>query len=86
MVLLVFLSRLYTKGQELECDGGVHGCCVNTECNEQPYCQTKTYQATLSVQKDKQIKYIFYKNTLERMYQQKLKLILQYLHRFKSMG
>lgn len=34
MVLLVFLSRLYTKGQELECDGGVHGCCVNMECNE----------------------------------------------------
>jgi len=32
--VLVFLSRLYTKRQEPECDGGADGCCVNRERNE----------------------------------------------------
>lgn len=54
--VLVFLSRLYTKRQELECDGGVHGCCVNRECNEddvivkprhiEPHLQCTTWQIT----------------------------------------
>lgn len=32
--VLIFLSRLYTDRQELECDRGLHGCSVNRDCNE----------------------------------------------------
>ncbi|KAF3855100.1 hypothetical protein F7725_023155 [Dissostichus mawsoni] len=42
----VFQSAAFRR-QELECDGGVHGCCVNRECNETRYhCQNNTYPAT----------------------------------------
>lgn len=61
IVLLVFLSRLYTmgawawvwwRGTRLLCQQGMQW--------RQPYCQTKTYQATLSVQKGKQMINIFF--------------------------
>lgn len=84
IVLLVFLSRLYTmgawawvwwRGTRLLCQQGMQW--------RQPYCQTKTYQATLSVQKGKQMINIFFRTYFrtKRVLLGKLLLMLMRSHR-----